>query len=190
MTGFLTAEVTGEDLVRVDPPRAKLEDVQLALSNRLELIRVEHDVADVALRLKRIDPGLELLYDQKASIFILLWKGWRADEKGVFSEHEDLVGAYTELDERIIKLVERIDGQGRGRQDLQRELEKLEAEKDAAMEAAMSEKVGEAAERTRHALRRDLALEGSSVQLSTSRGIEKQRKERRRREKQGRKANR
>lgn len=179
MTGRLTADLTGDDYIELGPPRATAD--QLALTNRLELVRVEHDVFDVVGHLKRIDPGLELMFDKKQRIFILYWKGMRADEHGVFGVHEDLVGAYTELDQRLIRLIERIDAQGRGRHDLQTELERLEKWKDAQQEREEREKMGPIFEELRFALRNDLGANGSSVQMHGSRGARKMRNEQRRR---------
>lgn len=181
MTGFLTAEHTGENLLRLEPPRATLG--QLQLTNRLEMVRVDSDVLGVVEHLKRIDPGLVLMYDQGQQVFVLYWQGRRADEHGIISEHEDLIGAYTELDQRLIRLVERIDAQGRGRTDLAVELDKLEREKDREEEQRQSETMGPIAEQLRYALRKDLGAEGSSVHMSGGRGGHRARRERRRRSK-------
>lgn len=185
---FLRAELTGEKIIDIEPPRATLEQAQLALSNRLELVRVDKDVLHVAETLARIDPGLQMFHDENQGVFVLYWKGAR-EKDGRVELVEDFIGAYTELDQRIVRLIERIDGQGRGRHDLQRGLDRLEAEKDAEHEWEQAQLVGEAGDRLRHAIRRDLNLEGSSVQLS-SRGGEKARRDKRRREKAARKQNR
>jgi hypothetical protein len=92
---------------------------------------------------------------------------------------ENFIGAYTELDQRIVNLIERIDGQGRGRHDLARELDRLEAQKEREREQQFSETMGERAELLRHALRKDLGAEGSSVMPGHSRGIYRNRAERR-----------
>lgn len=166
---FLRAEITGEDLLEIEPPRASLGE--LRLTNRLEMVRVQEDVLGVAESLRRIDPGLKLLYDKAQEVYVLYWIGLRADTPGgPASMHEDLVGAYKELDQRIIRLVERIDAQGRGRHDLQTELERLERQRDAEAERRHAETIGPIAERLRFALRKDLGTEGSSVHMSGSRG--------------------
>ncbi len=186
---MLNAIVTGDHLIELEPPRATLDQARHALTNRMQLVPVESDVWGVVDALDRIDPGLRLFYDQDESIYILFWKGARVKD-GVLCQVEDFVGAYEELDPRLIKLIERLDAQGRGKVDLQRELEKLEAEKDAENDWQMAQQTGAAAERLRHAIRVDLNMEGDSVQLSSSRGIAKARKEQRRREKQARRRNR
>lgn len=189
MAGPLTSLITKDRLVELDPPRATLEQARYALTNRLGLIEVDHDVWGVVYALKRIDPGLTMFYDERERIYVLYWKGLR-EVDGIACQVEDFVGAYTELDPRVVKLIERIDAQGRGRHDLQRELDRLEEEKDREHEWQQSQQTGAAAEHLRYALRRDLGLDGSSVQLSASRGGEKMRKERRRQQKMGRRTNR
>jgi hypothetical protein len=173
MTGPLTSVVvTGDDTIRIEPPRATLGELQL--TNRLEMVRVEGDVLGVADRLKRIDRGLVLLFDKKQEIYVLYHEG--LDERGHFKE--SLVGAYRELDQRIVNLIERIDAQGRGHHDLATELEKLERQKDREEDAAQTERMGPLAEQLRHALRKDLGLTGSQS-LPVSVGIARNRAERR-----------
>lgn len=167
-----------DEYLKLEPPRASLGELQL--TNRLNMVRVDSDVLGVIERLKRIDPGLEMLYDQRQEVFVLYWTGMRADEKGIVSEHEDLIGAYKELDQRIINLIERIDGQGRGRKDLADELEKLEAAKDRENAIRRLNAVGPIAEQLRWAMRKDLGLQ-DSVHMNGSRGGHRGRRERQRR---------
>lgn len=171
----LTSQITGEHLVDLEPPRATLS--QLALTNKLEMVPVESDVFDVVKHLKAIDPGLHMMADLQQGIYVLYWKGMREDNRGVWGVHEDLVGAYTALDPRIVRLIERIDGQGRSRHDLKTELDRLEARKDREEEARQSELMGPIAEQLRHAIRKDLGAEGATVHLGGSRGIAKARAE-------------
>lgn len=165
--------VTGDDTLRIEPPRASLG--QLQLTNRLEMIRVDPEVSQVAEDLKSIDTGLVLLHDKKQNIFVLYHEGFNEKREWV----ENFVGAYTELDDRIVNLIRRIDNQGRGRYDLGRELDRLEKQKDREAEAAHSEQMGPLAERLRWALRKDLGATGSSVQMSAGPGIYRNRAERR-----------
>lgn len=166
---FLSAAHTGEDVIKLEPPRASLG--QLQLTNRLEMIRVEQDVLGVVEHLKGIDPGLVLLFDKKQEIYVLYWEGFRAKEEGGTPEWcEDLVGSYLELDQRLINLIERIDGQGRGRYDLERELDRLDREAERERERVFSERIGDQAERLRYALRQDLGSTGSQVYLSERKG--------------------
>lgn len=142
--------------LEIEPPRANLG--QLRLTNKLEMVPVETDVLGVVEHLKRIDPGLKMFYDIGQEIFILYHEG--LNEQGHLVE--SLVGAYKQLDQRIVSLIERIDGQGRGRQDLATELGKLEAERDARQAHERLEKVGPLAEELQHAIRRDLGMKSQA----------------------------
>jgi hypothetical protein len=148
----------------LEPPRASLG--QLQLTNKLEMIPVENDVLGVISRLKSIDPGLKMFFDFGQEIFVLYHEG--LNEQGHVVD--SLVGAYKQLDQRVINLIERIDAQGRGRHDLIAELEKLEAEKDREQRHEQLEKVGELGEELRFALRKDLGLGGSQAYMSGRKG--------------------
>jgi hypothetical protein len=157
----------------LEPPRASLG--QLQLTNKLEMVPVENDVLGVVSRLKSIDPGLKMFYDFGQEIFVLYHEG--LNEQGHVVD--SLVGAYKELDQRIIKLIERIDAQGRGRHDLIAELEKHERELDAEKRHEQMEKVGELGEKLHFALRKDLGLGGSQAHMSGSREKHRRRKAKR-----------
>ena len=163
-----------DDVLRLEPPRASLGELQL--TNRLEMVRVDKDVLGVVERLKSISPGFELLYDKAQEVFVL----YHTDVTPEGHVTESLVGAYKELDQRIINLVERIDAQGRGHADLASELEKLEAAKDRENAAKRLNAVGPIAEQLRWAMRKDLGLEGNVVHMSGSRGGHRSRQERKR----------
>ena len=164
--------------LHLEPVRATLDELQSV--ERRKMVPVDGDVLGVVQRLKSIDPGLQMLYDATKEVFVLYWVGMRADEKGVISEHEDLVGAYKELDQRVINLIERIDAQGRGRTDLAEELERLQAAKDRENAYERLQKVGPIGERLRWAMRKDLDLEGDTVHMSGSKGAHRMRAEKRR----------
>jgi hypothetical protein len=167
-----------DSIIRLEPPRASLGELQL--TNKLEMRRVDSDVLGVVEHLQRIDPGLKMFYDEGQEVFVLYWEGYRADEHGVFDLHEDLIGAYKELDQRLIKLIERIDAQGRGRTDLSAELERMDREHERRQEAERYEKVGQLGEKLMHAVRDDLGLNGSKAFMSGSREKHRQRKRRKR----------
>lgn len=171
----LKSIVTGDDTLLIEPPRAELG--QLQLTNRLEMVRVDNDVLGVAAALRGIDPGLKLMFDKGQEIYVLYHVG--VDGRGHVKD--TLVGAYRELDQRIVNLVRRLDAQGRGHVDLNRELRKLEEEKDREHARETSEKFGPIAEQLRYALRKDLGATGSSVIVSGGRGVHRSRRERRRR---------
>lgn len=166
--------LSDDDYIRLEPPRATLGELQL--TNRLEMIRVEGDVLGVVERLKRIDPGLELLFDKRQEVYVLYHQGLGEDGQ----VREQLVGAYKALDQRIINLIERIDAQGRGRHDLAAELEKLERAKDRENDRRRIETVGPIAERLRHAIRKDMGLDGSQVFMGAKRGKRDSKRKRRR----------
>lgn len=176
----LKSIVTGDDTLLVEPPRAELG--QLQLTNRLEMIRVEPDVLGVVEDLKRIDPGLTLMFDKGQGIYVLYWKGLNEHGQVV----EQLVGAYRELDQRIVNLIRRLDAQGRGRYDLQRELDRLEQAKDREEDARHAEAFGQVAERLRHAIRKDLGETGSQAYVSGGAGVARNRAERRAAKQRGR----
>ena len=149
----------------MEPPRAQVHAGRLQLTDTRELVEVEDDVLGVVESLKRIDRGLRMFYNRSAGVFVLYYTGLNLDGQLV----EELVGAYQELDQRIIELVSRLDQTGRGRYDLMAELDKLERERDAEQDARFSEQVGDAGERLRHSLRADLGLTGSRVYMNRRR---------------------
>jgi hypothetical protein len=139
--------------IDLEPPRAQVTAGRLALTDKLELIPVHDDVFHVVERLKRIDPGLHLSFNRAKEVFVLEWRG--INEQGEMVE--DFVGAYTELDSRLVNLIERLSArENRNRYVLSAELEKLEARKDREAEHAFNEKVGPAAEMLASALKQDL----------------------------------
>ena len=143
------------DYIDLEPPRAQVTAGRLALTDEMELIEVESDVFLVVERLKKIDPGLHLSFHRGREVFVLQWKGLNDQGEVV----DEFVGAYTELDSRLVHLVEKLAArENRNRYELQKEIDKLEAEKDAAFAREQREKVGPAAEQLAHALRRDLGI--------------------------------
>jgi hypothetical protein len=143
------------DVIDLEPPRAQVTAGRLALTDKMELIPVESDVYHVVDRLKRIDAGLHLSFHRSEEVYVLEWRG--LNEKGEMVE--DFVGAYTELDPRLVHLVEKLAArENRNRYDLAKELEKLDAEKDRENEHAHYERVGPAGEMLAFALKQDLGV--------------------------------
>lgn len=141
------------DNIELEPPRAQVKAGRIALTDKLELVPVHEDVFHVAERLKRIDSGLHLSYNKRDKVFVLQWRG--VSPQGEIKE--DLVGAYTELDARLIHLVEKLAArENRNRYDLSKELDRLEAEKDREAEHMHDERIGPMAEELASALRHDL----------------------------------
>jgi hypothetical protein len=163
-----------DEYLKLEPPRATLG--QLQLTNKMQMVRVDSDVLGVVERLKSISPGFDLLYDKGQKVYVLYHTD--LNEKGEVIE--SLVGAYTELDQRLIRLIERIDAQGRGRHDLVAEIDKLEAAKARENAADRLNKVGPIAEKLHFAMRQDLDLGGEVVHMSGSRGGHRARRERQR----------
>jgi hypothetical protein len=164
-----------DEYLKLEPPRATLG--QLQLTNKMQMVRVDSDVLGVVERLKSISPGFDLLYDKGQKVYVLYHTD--LNEKGEVVE--SLVGAYTELDQRLIRLIERIDAQGRGRHDLVAEIDKLEAAKARENAADRLNKVGPIAEKLHFAMRQDLGLTGEVVHMSGSKGGHRARRERQRR---------
>lgn len=143
------------DYIDLGPPRAQVKAGNLGLSDDYELVPVESDVFHVVERLKRIDPGLSLFFHKSREVFVLYWKG--LNDKGELVE--DFVGAYTELDGRLVHLIEKLAArENRNRYDLVKELERLEAQKDRDFEREQLNRIGPVAEQLAHALRNDLGI--------------------------------
>jgi hypothetical protein len=143
------------EYIDLEPPRAQVKAGRLALTDRMELVPVEADVFGVAERLKRIDPGLKLSFNKKEEVFVLEWHGLNDKAELV----EEFVGAYTELDGRLVNLVERLAArENRNRYELAKELDRLDAERDREHAHEQYEKVGPIAEGLAHALRKDLGI--------------------------------
>jgi hypothetical protein len=143
-------------MIDLEPPRAQVKAGRLALTNEMELVPVEGDVFHVVDRLKRIDAGLRLSFNTKDEVFVLQWKG--TNDKGDLVE--EFIGAYTELDSRLVNLVERLAArENRNRYELAKELDRIDAEKDAEAAHEFYEKQGPIAEKLQHAIRKDLGTQ-------------------------------
>lgn len=162
--------------IELEPPRAQVKAGRLALTDKLELVEVDQDIFGVAERLKKIDPGLHLSYNQRDKVFVLQWRG--LNEQGEYTE--DLVGAYTELDGRLVNLIEKLAArENRNRYDLVKELDRLEAQKDHEAEQEFYERVGPAGEALAHALRKDLGVQNRAY-MSGKKGKQNSKRRRKR----------
>lgn len=151
------------DNIDLEPPRAQVTAGRLALTDKMELVEVESDVFGVVENLKRIDPNLHLSFNTSREVFVLQWRG--LNEQGEMVE--DFVGAYTELDGRLVHLIEKLAArENRNRYDLVKELDKLEKAKDAENERQFMEQVGPVAEELAFALRKDLGTKGRTFMHS------------------------
>lgn len=149
--------------IELEPPRAQVKAGRLALTDKMDLVQVESDVFGVVEQLKRIDSGLHLSYNTKQNVFVLEWRG--VNPLGEYVE--DIVGAYTELDSRIVHLIEKIGArENRNRYVLSHELEKLEQQKEREALWEHEQNVGPLAEQLAHALRQDLGVKNRAFMSS------------------------
>lgn len=143
------------EIIDLEPPKAQVKAGRLALTDKLELVPIESDVYHVVDRLKRIDAGLHLSFHKGEEVFVLEWRGF--NDKGEWDE--DFIGAYTELDSRLVNLVERLAArENRNRYDLAKELERLDEQKEREARHLFDERQGPVAEQLAHALRKDLGV--------------------------------
>lgn len=112
-------------------------------------IVVTGDVGDVALRLKEVDDRFVLSYQPGEGLYVLELHTPQAD--GSVEEH--FVGAYEELDPRIVERARQISAPG---YDLAAEIERAEKEADRLHAHRQAEQIGDIGERLRFALSKDL----------------------------------
>lgn len=147
--------------MRIEIEPARIDRVHQAMDGTL--VYVDEDVGGVAAALKRLDPCLRLVCNPDVEECWIVYRLHRdgrpiaPDDFGA-GRREELVGTYRELDHRIVKRLEYIDPQGRGGYDFVKEVERKRVQQEKDRRHEFSEQVGEAAERTAHALRKDLGL--------------------------------
>ncbi|HEX9007330.1 MAG TPA: hypothetical protein VF889_08540 [Bacteroidota bacterium] len=121
-------------------------------------VTVDADIGGVAADIKRLDPCLNLRYSESAGCFVV----YRVHRNGEPCRRDDperteeLVLTAQECDQRIVKRLEFIDPHGRGGYDYAQAVERavLEAKENSRKE--FRERLGDVAEQTAHALRKDL----------------------------------
>lgn len=119
---------------------------------RGEMITITEDVQNVAADLKRIDPRLHLRWSEKGGYFCVY-----AREDHMREGEGWLVGTYEELDQRIVRDIEKTYAKFRDpRYSFADELEAKEDEAKARREYEFSQEIGENAERLAWAIRKDL----------------------------------
>lgn len=126
---------------------------QVKRTDKGRLVAVEGDVQNVANDLHAIDKGLRLAYDPDQDYYVV--HHLRVLGDGSVEEH--LVTTARACDQRLVERVREISLPGYSYAE---ELEKMEAAAKRARDRDFSERVGPAAERLRHALRKDLGLGG------------------------------
>jgi hypothetical protein len=112
-------------------------------------ILIEADVCNVAADLKRIDPYLRVRWSELGEYFVV----YREVEKSDGSVDQDLVLTSYELDQRVVKRVEKISHSS---YNYGKELEKAEDQAKRDQEHIFDEQVGDIGQKLAHAIRKDL----------------------------------
>lgn len=112
-------------------------------------VTIDDDAASVVRRLREIDERFRVHYLIDEAVYTVELHEPQPDG----SVKESLVGRYPELNGLIVRRAQEITSE---RYDLAGELDKRDAELDAAQEHARSEETGEIAERLAFGLRKDL----------------------------------
>jgi hypothetical protein len=118
------------------------------------LIQIEADVGNVAADLREIDPGLRLRYSELGEYFVV----YHFTDLGNGETKEQLVLTAQECDARIVHRVKEIDAQSRSGYDFTAELERVDREREKRIAERFRERIGEASQRLRHAIRKDLGI--------------------------------
>lgn len=122
------------------------------------MVTITADAGGVADSIRRLDPCLRLRYSERADCWIV----YRVHRHGQPcadddpERTEDLVLTAQECDHRIVARLEYIDSHGRGGYDYAAEIEKAALNARRRQRQEFAERIGDTAERTAHALRRDL----------------------------------
>lgn len=140
--------------MRIDP--ATIDQVRIASDGRM--VTVTADAGGVADSIRRLDACLRLRYSESADCWIV----YRVHRHGQPCRDDDperveeLVLTAQQCDHRIVARLQYIDSHGRSGYDYAAEVERAAVEAHRAQRYAFAERVGDGAERTAHALRKDL----------------------------------
>ncbi|HTA98670.1 MAG TPA: hypothetical protein VK730_13640 [Solirubrobacteraceae bacterium] len=126
--------------------RASLTQVRAGRNGKL--IEIDADVMDICNRIREIDSSLGVDWNEDGNYF-RVYQLVQGGEKHV-------VTTTRELTPEVVEEVRRIANPG---YNLASELERLDDQADRDNQHAFQEKVGEGAERLRHAMRKDLQLQ-------------------------------
>lgn len=143
--------------MRVEP--AHIDQVQRAADG--QLVVVDRDAGGVAEDIRRIDPCLRLKVNPKVED---CWIVYRVHRDGQPCRDDDpdrteeLVLTARVCDQRIVKRLRYIDGYGRSGYDYAQALEDGRRAREKQEREERAEVQGTVAERTAHALRKDLGL--------------------------------
>lgn len=110
---------------------------------------IEDDVCSIASQLQEIDSRLRLRYSTSGGYFVV----YQLLDDG--SEH--LVTTCVELDARLVRKIRRLTHES---YDLATELDDRDRAYERDLDDRFSQRVGDAAQRLRHAMRSDLGLPG------------------------------
>lgn len=143
--------------MRVEP--ASVEQIRQAADGRLVLISA--DASSVAADLAKIDKSLKVRFAENGNP--PFWAVYRESDDGrdthlvmTCKAYQTSSGTWAGLDERVVRRIEYIDPQGRGGYDYAAELERRTVEGRERSRREFRDRMGDTAERTAHALRKDL----------------------------------
>lgn len=143
--------------MELEPTRATL--TQVTRSRDGAMVAIEDDVQNVVNDLNKIDPHLRVRYSERGEYFVVYWK---PDE--ALPGDGELVTTAQELDQRIVRLVERLYYEAtQPGYSFADELEKQEAKDRREREHEEAELRGEALERLAHAMRKDAGYTDSKA---------------------------
>lgn len=112
-------------------------------------VLIEADVCNVVADLQRIDPALKVRWSEPGEYFVV----YREVELGDGSTDQEFVLTSYELDQRIVKRVEKI---GHSSYNYADELEKIEDKAKKDQDHQFDEQVGDIGQKLANAIRRDL----------------------------------
>ena len=130
---------------------------QVLESREGDWVIIDKDVGGAVEELKRIDPKLNVRLNPKQGFFAVFTRDENGDQLvRTFPAHQNRMGVWEGLDQRIVDRFKLIDPHGRGGYDYVAELEKQDEQARQARAAARRELAGEIGERAAHAIRKDL----------------------------------
>lgn len=125
-------------------------------------VLIESDVCNVAADLKSIDERLKVRWSEVGEYFVV----YTEEPKGDGSVDQSLVLTSYELDQRIVKRVQKIMHPS---YNYANDLERIEQEAKKDQDRKFDEQVGEAGERLAHALRKDLGAKNDAQRAADMR---------------------
>jgi hypothetical protein len=141
---------------------ASIEQIKRGRNGKLHLIT--EDAGGIAKRLREIDPRLHLRYSEQGQYYVVY-----AREENDPPGSGYMVATYRHLDGRIIRDIERVRWLNEQPDySYADELEKKNAEAEAAREYEFSQKIGENAEKLAWAIRQDLGLTDNTAFIKDS----------------------